>query len=84
MTSKSKRSSEHRRAIALAKIREGYKCEICGSDFDIHGHHIIDHSFGGEPTPENILVACKKCHDKIHAGEIVIDTYDYRSGQNKN
>ena len=72
------RSSEHRKAIALAKIREGYDCEICGSDLDVHGHHIKDYSFGGEATPENILVVCKKCHDKVHSGEITIDTYDYR------
>lgn len=81
--SKSKRSYQHTKAIALAKIRDGYKCEICDSDLDIHGHHIIDHSFDGEATPENILVVCKKCHDKIHAGEIVIDTYDYRAKQSK-
>lgn len=69
----------HSRAIALAKIREGYKCELrCNSDFDIHGHHILDYSLGGEATPDNILVVCKKCHDLVHAGEIVVDTFDYR------
>lgn len=72
------RPSEHRKAIALAKIREGYGCELCPSKLEIHGHHILDYSFGGEATPENILVVCKVCHDKVHAGEITVDTYDYR------
>ena len=72
------RPSEHRKAIVLAKIREGYVCELCQSDLDIHGHHILDYSFNGEATPENILVVCKVCHDKVHAGEITVDTYDYR------
>lgn len=75
----STRGHAHTRAIALAKIREGYKCELrCGSDLDIHGHHILDYSLGGEATPENILVVCKKCHDLVHAGEIVVDSFDYR------
>ncbi|HDG7755000.1 HNH endonuclease [Klebsiella pneumoniae] len=75
----STRSYEHSRAIALAKIREGYNCELrCGTSLDINGHHILDYSLGGEATPENILVVCKKCHDLVHAGEIVVDTFDYR------
>lgn len=73
------RSNEHRRAIALAKIREGYICELCPSELEIHGHHIMDYSFGGEATPENILVICKVCHDEVHSGKIIIDTYDYRT-----
>ncbi|HEN3601279.1 TPA: HNH endonuclease [Yersinia enterocolitica] len=75
----STRSYEHSRAIALAKIKEGYNCELrCGASLDIHGHHILDYSLAGEATPENILVVCKKCHDLVHAGEIVVDTFDYR------
>lgn len=72
------RSADHKRAIALAKIREGYKCEICGSDLDIHGHHMLDFAFGGEATSDNILVVCKKCHDQVHTGDIVIHTFDFR------
>ncbi|PAT44704.1 HNH endonuclease signature motif containing protein [Pseudomonas aeruginosa] len=45
---------------------------------NLHGHHIIDLGFGGNGEPENILVVCKSCHDKIHNGEIVINNYDYR------
>jgi 5-methylcytosine-specific restriction endonuclease McrA len=77
------RPYDHRKAIALAKIREGYKCELrCGSELNIHGHHILDYSFGGEATPENILVVCEKCHEKIHHGEIYISSYDYSRGKN--
>ena len=75
----STRGYQHARAIALAKIREGYSCELrCGSDLDIHGHHILDYSLGGEAKPENILVVCRKCHDLVHTGEIVVDSFDYR------
>lgn len=79
MAKSSDRSYEHAKAIALAKIREGYKCEArCGSNLDIQGHHILDYSLDGDATPENILVVCKSCHDMVHTGEIVIDTFDYR------
>lgn len=74
----SKRDGTHKRAIAIAKTREGHTCEICSKDTNLHGHHIIDLGFGGDGEPENILVVCKECHDKIHSGEIVINNYDYR------
>lgn len=78
----SSRGYEHSRAIALAKIREDYNCELrCGATLDIHGHHILDYSLGGEATPENILVVCKKCHELVHSGEIVVDTFDYRPSE---
>ncbi|EIX9398847.1 TPA: HNH endonuclease signature motif containing protein [Pseudomonas aeruginosa] len=73
-----KRDSAHRRAISIAKTREEHKCELCSKDMNLHGHHIIDLGFGGNGEPENILVVCKSCHDKIHNGEIVINNYDYR------
>lgn len=73
-----RRDSSHKRAIDLAKTREDFECEICGNDTNLHGHHIIDVGFGGDAEPENILVVCKSCHDKIHNGEIIINTFDYR------
>lgn len=73
------RSTEHAKAIALAKITQGYTCEICESELNIQGHHILDYSLGGKATVENILVVCKKCHDDVHNGKIKIHTYDYRS-----
>ncbi|WP_102567404.1 HNH endonuclease [Vibrio splendidus] len=80
----STRNHAHARAIALAKIREGYRCELrCESDIDIHGHHILDYSLGGEATPENILVVCKTCHDLVHAGEIIVHSFDYRPAKLK-
>ncbi|MCU2844573.1 HNH endonuclease [Enterobacter hormaechei subsp. steigerwaltii] len=75
---KSKRDSSHKKAISLAKTRENNICELCQNDTNIHGHHIIDVGFGVGGEPENILVVCKPCHDKIHNGEIKINTYDFR------
>lgn len=74
-----KRNSEHRRAIAIAKTREEHMCEVCAKDTNLHGHHIVDLAFGGVGEPENILVVCKACHDKIHNSEILINNFDYRA-----
>ncbi|WP_082045924.1 HNH endonuclease signature motif containing protein [Pseudomonas sp. MEJ086] len=54
-------------------------CEVCAKDTNLHGHHIVDLAFGGVGEPENILVVCKACHDKIHNSEILINNFDYRA-----
>lgn len=76
--SKSNRDGKHRRAIAIAKSRENFTCELCPNDMNLHGHHVIDLGFGGEAEQQNIIVVCKPCHDKIHNGEINIHTFDFR------
>lgn len=35
------------------------KCKICGSENDIHKHHIQYH-------PEKLIFVCRSCHSKIH------------------
>lgn len=73
-----KRSYDHTKAINLAKMRENYKCEICGNDKNIQGHHMEDYGFDGEADPDKIFVVCKECHDKIHNGIIKIKAFDFR------
>lgn len=48
-------------------------CVLCGSTKKLHRHHLIPRSKGGTDTPENQVVLCKKCHEKIHTGEAVLD-----------
>ncbi len=78
------RTYQDRKSIERRKKEEEYICEICRA-FDgverkgeyfydsVQGHHIIDVKFDGPATPENIIVVCKVCHDKIHRGEIGLD-----------
>jgi 5-methylcytosine-specific restriction endonuclease McrA len=46
--------------------RDHWKCRSCGSRNNLHCHHIIFRSQGGEDTMENILVLCSACHDGVH------------------
>jgi len=56
-------------------IRAGKNCEICKAKFKDYKepeyHHKEMYSEGGKTQSENIMVFCKRCHDKVHGkGEI--------------
>ena len=57
----------------IAAFEKHNHCELCGCEFkDFKGaeyHHKIKHSKGGKSKINNIMVLCKKCHDKIHGQE---------------
>ena len=64
-------SKEFRYAIL---VRDGFVCQFCGvggktSDFILEVHHIIWRRFGGTNDPNNLILTCVVCHDKIHYGK---------------
>jgi predicted restriction endonuclease len=71
------RPYEHTKAIKKAKEKELHKCQLCGSQDRVQGHHIKDYGFNGPATVDNIIVVCFGCHKKLHRGEIQIDIYDF-------
>lgn len=75
---------EWRNASKIARKRAGYKCEKCGSRDRIEVHHknklpLTVRTWKGKKvanynnTPlnrqENLMVLCRKCHDKEHTNE---------------
>jgi hypothetical protein len=77
---------EHDRAIpqqvesAVLK-RDGGRCRMCGwrpddwtpADPRIPElHHLIPHEDGGQQTVDNLVTLCCNCHDKVHAGTLVL------------
>lgn len=50
-----------------AKIRNGNKCKICNSMKSLIVHHIISRRSGGRDNVENLMVLCRKCHNRLHA-----------------
>ena len=56
---------------AYVRHRDGYKCKHCKKHKDkrLEVHHITSSQTGGN-RPENLILLCKECHDKHHAGEI--------------
>ena len=51
---------------ALCLIRDDFKCQYCGSTFDLQVHHIISRvKKSVKYDLENGITLCKRCHTKI-------------------
>jgi hypothetical protein len=58
--------SEHWAEVkAAAHERAGRKCQICGSTQRLNVHHNT-YTRIGEELPTDVVVLCKKCHEKFH------------------
>lgn len=53
------------------------RCEVCGSGTALEMHHIRPQKDGGPSgsmhTPGNLVCLCGSCHDRHHAGRLIID-----------
>jgi len=67
-----KREKNHLFAQKAGKIRDGYRCQICGSTDHAEGHHIVDYQYGGRGDKDNIVTLCHKCHKEVHRGNLDI------------
>jgi Holliday junction DNA helicase RuvB len=52
--------------------RDGYRCVVCGSRFQLHVHHVVFRSRGGRNAWSNLMSACKRCHTLVHGGFLSI------------
>ena len=53
--------------------RDGYQCQKCKTKKGkLHVHHVVFRSNGGTDSPENLIVLCSDCHEKLHNGEFEI------------
>lgn len=60
---------------AYVLSRDNYTCQHCkgkSKDIKLEVHHIIFRSQGGSDEESNLMVLCKRCHDKLHDGKIDI------------
>ena len=54
--------------------RDNYTCQCCGKkNCRLEVHHIKFRSNGGTDDEENLITLCKECHDRIHAGIVVLN-----------
>lgn len=56
----------------LLKDKKGM-CEICHKYTQTEKHHIKTKGSGGDDIKENLIEVCRRCHTKIHTGEIKIN-----------
>jgi len=53
--------------------RDDFLCRFCGrggrfSDYLLEIHHIVWRRHGGQDTPANLMVICRRCHLILHYG----------------
>lgn len=46
--------------------RDGWRCQFCGSMRNLEIHHLRYRSHQGEHGPENLIVLCASCHNRVH------------------
>lgn len=52
--------------------RDEYECRNCRAqggkkgDTELHAHHIVPQSNGGNDRPSNLATLCRDCHERIH------------------
>ena len=44
-------------------------CQLCGSPYELHRHHIRFGSCGRKTYIGNIIVLCERCHRKVHSNK---------------
>ncbi len=66
--------------------RDNYICQYCkgkSKDKRLEVHHIVFRCNNGSDEPENLIAACKTCHDRIHNGIIKSERKGKKKGQLK-
>ena len=55
-------------AMAYHKARQhrGPICQDCGSDQDLHIHHLDENPWNNDPA--NLRTLCRGCHKQVHSG----------------
>lgn len=60
--------------------KDGFKCVICGSPYDLNAHHLIYPHILGTESVHDLITVCKTCHAKIEkfkdSGEILFKRWD--------
>jgi 5-methylcytosine-specific restriction endonuclease McrA len=46
--------------------RDDNGCQECGSDDNLHVHHIFERHNGGTNNEDNLITLCAKCHAEKH------------------
>jgi len=70
----SKEWEETRREI-FAKY--GYRCVICGSEHNLHVHHITYENLGEEKDGD-LVALCPECHKCLHDGAMALPFHNLR------
>jgi 5-methylcytosine-specific restriction endonuclease McrA len=46
--------------------RDAWRCQSCGTMWNLEIHHKQFRSHSGDDSEENLITLCAECHDAIH------------------
>jgi len=52
----------------LVLLRDGWRCQSCGTMSNLEVHHREFRSHSGEDSEENLITLCSACHARVHRG----------------
>ena len=56
-------------------------CLLCGTDKNLHAHHLITRKKGGTDVAENKRYLCKGCHEDVHTGRVYLPSEGIRQNR---
>jgi 5-methylcytosine-specific restriction endonuclease McrA len=51
-------------------LRDGWKCQICGSGQNLQVHHKQLRSQQGDDDDSNLITLCAECHERLHGATV--------------
>ena len=48
--------------------RDGWRCQSCGTMFNLQVHHKESRSQSGDDSDQNLITLCATCHARVHHG----------------
>lgn len=66
--------AEYKKLVNLVHRRDGWKCRVkgCKARQNLHAHHIVYRSAGGDDIASNLCTMCERCHSALHDRFILI------------
>lgn len=61
-------------------LKRGKRCQVCGSQEEIHIHHLTYERLGCEKD-EDLMVLCEPCHTKEYLSPFVVQYLQRRAEQ---
>ena len=63
-------SEEWKALRKQAMIRDGCRCQMCGSGTNLHVHHVSYEHLHTDKELDDVITLCKRCHEEVHAKDL--------------
>jgi hypothetical protein len=68
--------AEYKKLCELVYERDRWRCILCKYRMDLHAHHVVFRSQGGDDATYNLITVCSDCHEAIHNRFVIILSLD--------